>query len=335
MERLKGEGVQDWLVQHLTSPWHGHQTVASELGNDILVNIKERWSQLESSVRLGVLFSLISLKKAQQIQLREKCQELIDSACTDTDDWVKLISQMLKDYPKEASLRFNVEQFSGQEQLGSLMKVLQDNIVQNGIKFHPKEYAYLNESVCKAGQGKDPNTGTYPPPSGPSLQQHFSLRDTNSSIHTSRAERLKKMAEQASPILPLSANTTPPMGTTGTLPGQSGAGVASVAAGAAGTTAPGALPAPIPGGPPRPVRSASSGLFVNRKPAGFLRNNAPRPMPLPRNPSTGQLPLRSPRLDQPLTPRLNQKSSRIQILDIQQGNEIMQSMNDAKLRLEQ
>jgi hypothetical protein len=53
------------------------------------------------------------------------------------------------------------------------------------------------------------------------------------------------------------------------------------------------------------------------------------------DPSATQLPLRSPRVDQPTTPRLIQKASRIQILDIQQGNEIMQSMNDAKAKLEQ
>jgi hypothetical protein len=53
------------------------------------------------------------------------------------------------------------------------------------------------------------------------------------------------------------------------------------------------------------------------------------------DPSATSLPLRSPRVDQPTTPRLIQKASRIQILDIQQGNEIMQSMNDAKAKLEQ
>jgi hypothetical protein len=76
MERLKGKGVEEWLNQHLTSPWDGHQTVASELGNDIIANIRERWTQLSVPVRLGVLFSLISLKKAQQLQLKDKCQEV-------------------------------------------------------------------------------------------------------------------------------------------------------------------------------------------------------------------------------------------------------------------
>jgi len=76
MARLRGEGAQDWLNQQLTSPWHGHQTVASGLSNEIILNIRERWSQLESSVRLGVLFSLISLKKAQQVELKDRCQEV-------------------------------------------------------------------------------------------------------------------------------------------------------------------------------------------------------------------------------------------------------------------
>lgn len=76
MERLKGEGVQDWLSQHLTSPWHGHQTVASELGNEIISNIHDRWTHLGPSVQLGVLFSIISLKKAQQLQLKGTCQRV-------------------------------------------------------------------------------------------------------------------------------------------------------------------------------------------------------------------------------------------------------------------
>ncbi|KAF9354975.1 hypothetical protein BGX26_007136 [Mortierella sp. AD094] len=344
MERLKGEGVHDWLSQHLTAPWHGHQTVASELGNDIIANIKERWSQLESSVRLGVLFSLISLKKAQQIQLKDKCQELIDHACSDPDDWVRLVSQMLKEFPRDATLRFNVEQFADQAQLGSLLNELTSHISRDGIKFHPREFAYLSDSVCKAGQGKDPATKAYPPLTGPSLQQHFNLRDSHVAIHTERAERLKKMADQASPIVPsgtfpsVSAGAAgsamgaaPPMGAPISATGPA-ATAASSSTGAASQTS---APLGPPGHPRPPAKSSSTGLFV-RKPAGsFLRNNAPRPMPLSRNTSTGQLPLRSPRLDSPTTPRLNQKSSRIQILDIQQGNEIMQSMNDEKRRKEQ
>ncbi|KAF9108668.1 Negative elongation factor A [Mortierella sp. AM989] len=354
MERLKGEGVHDWLSQHLTAPWHGHQTVASELGNDIIANIKERWSQLESSVRLGVLFSLISLKKAQQLQLKDKCQELIDHACSDPDDWVRLVSQMLKEFPKDASLRFNVEQFADQAQLGSLLDELTSHISRDGIKFHPKEFAYLSESVCREGQGKDPATKAYPPLTGPSLQQHFNLRDSHVAIHTERAEKLRKMAEQAPPIVALASGSFPSVGagaaglatgvapstgvsTSGASLGNGGVSATATAAAASATGAASQIPAPLgpPGHPRPPTKSSSTGLFV-RKPAGsFLRNNAPRPMPLVRNTSTSQLPLRSPRLDSPTTPRLNQKSSRIQILDIQQGNEIMQSMNDEKKRKEQ
>ncbi|KAF9433987.1 hypothetical protein BGZ76_008728 [Entomortierella beljakovae] len=352
MERLKGEGVHDWLSQHLTTSWHGHQTVASELGNDIIANIKERWSQLESSVRLGVLFSLISLKKAQQLQLKDKCQELIDHACSDPDDWVRLVSQMLKEFPKDATLRFNVEQFADQAQLGSLLDELTSHISRDGIKFHPKEFAYLSESVCRSGQGKDSATKTYPPLTGPSLQRHFNLKDSHVDIHTERAERLKKMAAQASPIVASGSFPSVGAGALGATTGNiqlSNASASSTSVGgggstatlstaplASGSSAPSSGPLGPPGQPPRPpTKSSSTGLFV-RKPAGsFLRNNAPRPMALARNPSAGQLPLRSPRLDSPTTPRLNQKSSRIQILDIQQGNEIMQNMNDEKRRKEQ
>ena len=76
MAQRKGEGALDWLNQQLTSPWHGHQTVAGGLTNEIIHNIRERWSQLDSAVRLGVLFSLISLKKAQQVQLKDMSQEV-------------------------------------------------------------------------------------------------------------------------------------------------------------------------------------------------------------------------------------------------------------------
>ncbi|KAF8922989.1 hypothetical protein BGZ58_003488 [Dissophora ornata] len=279
MERLKGEKLQEWLAQHLTSPWHGHQTIAAELGNDTIDNIRERWTQLGPPARLGVLFSLISVKKAQQQHLKENSQKLIDTACTDPDEWVRLVSQMLKDYPTEGTLRFNVEQFADQAQLGSLMSELTSH---------------------------------------------------------KRAERLRQIAEQASPIVAMAAGNLSSVGVgaapTGATPPNTITAGSGVGNGSA--SAPQVLGPPGPPGPPRPTKS-SSGLFV-RKPAGsFLRNNAPRPMPLPRNPSAGQLPLRSPRLEGPTTPRLNQKSSRIQILDIQQGTEIMQSMNDAKLRKEQ
>ncbi|KFH67962.1 hypothetical protein MVEG_06693 [Podila verticillata NRRL 6337] len=330
MERLKGEGVQEWLKQHFTSPWHGHQTVASELSSEIISNIQERCSQLDASVRLGVLFSLISLKKAQQVQLRDKCQAFIDHGCTDADEWVRLVSQMLRDYPTNGTLRFNIEQFADQGALSAPLAELQKHIATDGFKFHPKEYAYLNDTVCRVSQGKDPKAKEYPPVTGPSLQQHFNLRDS-STVDKERGERLRKLAEQSSPILPMSSSIAPPTGQ----PLASGAVAPGTSSAVTGST--GSAPsAPIPGGPPRPPAKSSSGLFV-KKPAGsFLRNNAPRPMPLPRNPSVGSLPLRSPRIDTPMaTPRLNQKSSRIQILDIQQGTEIMQTMNAEKLRKEQ
>ncbi|KAG0223966.1 hypothetical protein B0O80DRAFT_436908 [Mortierella sp. GBAus27b] len=342
MERLKGKGVEEWLNQHLTSPWDGHQTVASELGNDIIANIRERWNQLTVPVRLGVLFSLISLKKAQQLQLKDKCQELIDNACADPNEWVRLVSHMFMDYPSEGTLRFNVEQFADQANLGPLMDKLSKNISRHGIKFHPKEFAYLNESVCIEGQGKDPATKSYPTLTGPSLLQHFKLRESHRPNHAERAERLRKLAEQI-PTVAMASTNLPPIGHTAPAASAGPAVVeASNSASAGSGTGNGALPPPQapgqpgPPGPPRPTKSTSSGLFVSRKPAGsFLRNNAPRPMSLARNPSATQLPLRSPRLDGPTTPRLNQKTSRIQILDIQEGTEIMQSMNDAKVRQEQ
>ncbi|KAG0299238.1 hypothetical protein BGZ97_003811 [Linnemannia gamsii] len=337
MERLKGEGVQDWLSQHLTSPWHGHQTVASELGNEIISNIHDRWTHLGPSVQLGVLFSIISLKKAQQLQLKGTCQRLIDHACQDPDEWVKLVGRMLKDYPSEGTLRFNVEEFVDQAHMGSLLENLTHHINRDGIKFHPMEFAFLNKSVCTEGQGKDPKTKAYPPLAGPSIQQHFKLKDSHVAIHTSRAERLKKMAEQASPVIPSTATSLSSASTglsSGSAPGASSTSALGPGAGASGSSAaPGATGI---GGPPRPTKATSSGLFVRKQSGGsFLRSNAPRPMALPRNPSATSLPLRSPRVDQPTTPRLIQKASRIQILDIQQGNEIMQSMNDAKAKLEQ
>ncbi|KAF9928325.1 Negative elongation factor A [Modicella reniformis] len=338
MERLKGKGVEEWLNQHLTSPWDGHQTVASELGNDIIANIRERWTQLSVPVRLGVLFSLISLKKAQQLQLKDKCQELIDNACADPNEWVRLVSHMFMDYPSEGTLRFSVEQFADQANLGPLMDKLSNNISQDGIKFHPKEFAYLNDSVCREAQGKDPRTKTYPPLTGPSLLQHFKLRESHRPKHAERAGRLRKMAEQTPTVAMAAGNLSSvgfvapgPTSVESSSPTTAGAGVGNGVAAASQTSG-----QPGPPGLPRPTKSTSSGLFVSRKPAGsFVRNNAPRPMSLARNPSTGQLPLRSPRLDGPPTPRLNQKTSRIQILDIQEGTEIMQSMNDAKIRKEQ
>ncbi|KAF9348839.1 hypothetical protein BGX34_002211 [Mortierella sp. NVP85] len=337
MERLKGKGVEEWLNQHLTSPWDGHQTVASELGNDIIANIRERWTQLSVPVRLGVLFSLISLKKAQQLQLKDKCQELIDNACADPNEWVRLVSHMFTDYPSEGTLRFNVEQFADQANLGPLMDKLTLNISQHGIKFHPKEFAYLNESVCREAQGKDPTTKIYPPLTGPSLLQHFKLRETHLPNHTERAERLRKMAEQIPTVTMATSNmSSVNLGPPGATAAESSSAATATAGSGVGNGAAATAQTSTPLGPPRPTKSTSSGLFVSRKPAGsFLRNNAPRPMTLNRNPSATQLPLRSPRLDGPTTPRLNQKTSRIQILDIQEGTEIIQSMNDAKVRKEQ
>lgn len=135
----------------------------------------------------------------------------------------------------------------------------------------------MNDTVCRVSQGKDPKAKEYPPVTGPSLQQHFNLRDS-STVDKERGKRLQKLAEQSSPILPMSSSIAPPTGQ----PLASGAVAPGASSAVAGST--GSAPsAPIPGGPPRPPAKSSSGLFV-KKPAGsFLRNNAPRPMPLPRS----------------------------------------------------
>lgn len=165
---------------------------------------------------------------------------------------------------------------------------------------------------------------------GPSLQTHFTLiSDSDESIHGDRIERLRKMADQASPAVPggVPNSGSSVFGTSGndgsvgpgnndgasSMDGGKGtsAGTAvgagsvqtigsngSLPSGAATTTGPGAGVASGPGAihgasgnialgpggvPARPVKS--SGLFVKSKPSGssFLRNSAPRPMPLPRS----------------------------------------------------
>lgn len=251
---------------------------------------------------------------------------------------MKLVGRMLKDYPSEGTLRFNVEEFVDQAHMGSLLENLTHHsmlavcfllllflfffgcvcpvrryekcthatisymhinipyfchctcllVNRDGIKFHPMEFAFLNKSVCKEGQGKDPKTKAYPPLAGPSIQQHFKLKDSHVTIHTSRAERLKKMAEQASPVIPSTASSL----TSGSAvlssgpagPGSTSASASGPGAGSAGAAA--ASGASGIGGPPRPAKATSSGLFV-RKQSGssFLRTNAPRPMALPRSKS--------------------------------------------------
>lgn len=158
---------------------------------------------------------------------------------------------------------------------------------RDGIKFHPMEFAFLNKSVCTEGQGKDPKTKAYPPLAGPSIQQHFKLKDSHIAIHTSRAERLKKMAEQASPVIPSTANGLSSASTglpLGSAPGASPTSVLGSGAGVSGSSAaPGASGI---GGPPRPTKATSSGLFVRKQSGGsFMRSNAPRPMALPRSKS--------------------------------------------------
>lgn len=92
--------------------------------------------------------------------------------------------------------------------VGDVFLMAEHLVAQNGIKFHPKEFAYLSESVCKAGQGRDPKTKQYPSMTGPSLQSHFTLiGDSKESIHGDRSERLRKMAEQASPVVSLTGGT--------------------------------------------------------------------------------------------------------------------------------
>jgi hypothetical protein len=109
-----GRDVGIWLSTKLEEPWSSEKIV-SFLTPELLDSIKPKWLSLEPSVKLKLLFAFVILRKRSVTELAAEINQIIELGLEDDDDWVRVISEMLKNLTNEIptiELNINNEYFT-------------------------------------------------------------------------------------------------------------------------------------------------------------------------------------------------------------------------------
>ncbi|CAG8583390.1 4958_t:CDS:2 [Cetraspora pellucida] len=298
-DRGTPEGVEAWLAEASTKPWSFPTTVGPELSQEKLQHIYNHWDTYTPNIKLGILFAIMSIRKLLVSKMKDELSAIIENGTQEhEDEWVVLISKMLREYPNTTALDLNIEQHippAAQNGLQNLM----NKIRLNGINFHPVEYAFIDRNVCDSFSTLSLNSSVTSP--------HFILRDsTANSANQIRTAILNNMSVPPSPGLTSPVNATgfnfPPVG-------QS--------------------PIQALHGPPSRSNSVSSGqsLFIppKRRPSQLTQT-----YPKAGTSSQGS---ESPTEQKVVTitqGKKYQKPSRIQMIDISTGSKIIKDQEESK-----
>ncbi|CAI2169954.1 10384_t:CDS:2, partial [Funneliformis geosporum] len=203
-DRNTPEGVENWLIQSSNNPWSFPSIVGPELTREILQHISNRWSSYPPNIKLGVLFALLCIRKLLLNTMGNELSAIITSGSNDNDEWVRLVSKMLQNYPTSSSLDLNIEQHIPKDaQVG--LQSLMNRIQRTGIKFHPTEYAFIDRDISDAFSTLSIKLEATRPPTS-----HFTLKQ---GFEISRQQRLYALNNVAMP--PPSPGLTSPVNITG------------------------------------------------------------------------------------------------------------------------
>ncbi|CAG8592532.1 1271_t:CDS:2, partial [Scutellospora calospora] len=316
LDRNTPEGVEAWLTALSAKPWSFPTTLGPELSQEMLKTIRDHWDTYTPNIKLGVLFSILNIRKLLANTMKNELLAILEKGTReDEDEWVVLISKMLREYPSTSALDLNIEQHiptAAQNGLQNLM----NKIRLNGIKFYPVEYAFIDRNICDSFSTL--SLSTYATPS------HFGLRDsTANTANQTRTTILNNMSVPPSPSL------TSPVNATGFNFPQIGQSQNQALH-----------------GPPSRSNSTSSGIFIpgKRRPSQLTQpypkgKNPPKPGPI-NTTRAGSLPgagLASSSSESPAEQKVTitqgkkyQKPSRIQMLDISTGTKIIKDQEESK-----
>ena len=87
--------VEAWLAAKLESPWSSER-LASTLSVAALQQIRARFGQLDTPIKLRLLFSFASLRKKLRDDLASELHDLLSLGGEDDDEWVRVIAKMLE-----------------------------------------------------------------------------------------------------------------------------------------------------------------------------------------------------------------------------------------------
>ncbi|KAG9305486.1 hypothetical protein G9A89_006456 [Geosiphon pyriformis] len=331
-ERNTSQGVRNWLTTAREDPWTFPTTIGQNFSSPILRIFNQDWHTYDADTKLGILLSLLCIKKLHLQTLEQDMSQIIKTGIRDPDEWVRLTSEMVADFPRTGALNIQIlDILPGDSRVG--LERLIDKIKRNGIKFHPMEYAYIDLDICDTFSTLSLNASSREH----SVKSHFQV---NTSKIAPQNDRLALLRDQGNSGSSIASGST--MNVAGSFPAvsQNSPIVAQNPQ----------IPANRPP-PPRPQLSqSSSSLFIpKRRPSqvsqpSFLRpaNNSSRPAPINTARASmysGQAALGSATITESptdiTTGKTFQKPKRIQMLDMSTGTSIMKIQEETLLKTQQ
>lgn len=177
-----------WLHNKLSSDdsWSG-SSLRSLLTQDVLRNIPECFHRLETQVKVKLLMAFLHLPRRVIEETTAEMSEIFEIGSHDEDEWVRVLSEILKYYPSTGMLNVNLDEVSPVfAEVTEEIKKTVANLPDCGSSFLPLECLYLNRSALVAMVGPQPA-----PP------KHFTLRRKPKSAAL-RAELTQKASEALS-----------------------------------------------------------------------------------------------------------------------------------------
>lgn len=86
--------IEAWLGAKLEDPW-ASEKISSFLTNDILQHARSKFNSMETSIKLKLLHSFISLRKKSFKDMETEIYDILNLGAKDEDEWVRMISTML------------------------------------------------------------------------------------------------------------------------------------------------------------------------------------------------------------------------------------------------
>lgn len=99
-----------WLHNKLSTDdmWSG-TNIWSLLTADVLRNIQDCFHTLDSQVKIKLLMSFLYIPRRSAQEISSELIDILEIGANDSDDWVRILAEILRLYPETGSLNFDLE----------------------------------------------------------------------------------------------------------------------------------------------------------------------------------------------------------------------------------
>ncbi|KAI1303028.1 Negative elongation factor A [Halotydeus destructor] len=191
-----------WLHNKLGTSndlWSG-SSICSQLTSDVLRNIRDCYHNLQSQVKLKLLLAFLHIPRRNIEEWRMELEEIQEIALEDSDQWVSMVAELLKKYPIDGTINFNIQENATvfTDLVSELKKLVKKHVDKNIL---PLECLFLNKNAFSSQLGQDALKAS---------QKHFTLKRKPKSAAL-RAELLQRSTDAATSVRRNSTSSSVPI----------------------------------------------------------------------------------------------------------------------------